>query len=291
MKATAGIYFEDDYIRVQDPQVPLAPGALEIDVKQDDEQTYERIYDVYRKLQNYWSPSLAIGRYYLERLDAKTGVILRQIIPFPKVGLGSKLRQIQVTWNLLFPHRAYTEQKTLGAREDLRELLQSPDLLELPVVTEGKDAFCKPDRIEAQQVQEGTTTHLLYNFKPITENDFLIVSKEHTSDFTKEAFVEAMKTGSKVNRVYAKKGFSIGYITFADHPAAGQTVPHPHVHVTNVKTRADELWGVAKVVRKICFDSWAQYILPSWLFQLSDKQLVPIIAARRQDLAEALQSK
>lgn len=287
------IYFDNEFITVQDPQVPLAPGAVEIVVKRDDAKTYERVYDVYRKLQNYWSTTLvdakplAVGRYYIERRDVNANTSLRQIIPYPTGGFASVVRQLQVAWNLLFPNRAWTSIQTLGEVEAIQNCLNSEELPDEPTVGEGTDAFCNEERIKAQQIHEFPHVRLQQNFKPLTENDMLITSKEHTSDFTKVAFVEAMKTGVKINDIYSKEGFAIGYQTFADHPAAGQTIAHAHIHVTNARNFTEELYGVLKVVRKIFIDSWMQFIAPC-LFRLSDRQLEVIIAKRQDDLKSIL---
>lgn len=286
-------YFENDFIRVQTPQVPLAPGAVEIVVKKEGADTYEHVYDVYRKLQDYWSTTLvdgkplAVGRYYIERRDVNDNSCLRQVIPYPTGGFASKVRQLQVAWNLLFPKLALTSSAPLGQVEAIQNHLLG-EVPEEPVAGEaGTDAFCNQARIDAQQIHEFKHVRLQQNFKPLTENDLLITSKQHTSDFTKAAFVEAMKTGSKVNDVYSKEGFAIGYQTFADHPAAGQTIAHAHIHVTNARNFTEEFVGVLKVVRKIVIDSWAEFIAPC-LFRLSDKQLEVVIAKRKEDLKSVL---
>lgn len=285
------VYLNDDFLCVRDPVVPLASGALEIIIKKYDVSIYSRIYTVYRQIQDHWTSTrlrgkpLALGQYFIERIDYKANTATCQIIPYPETGFGSVLRQIQVTWNLLFPKFVWTKQSTLGPILPLRLALGANKLPDPADEPAGRDPFCNTERLNAQEIQEYDSVRLLYNFKPLTKNDFLLVSKKHSSDFTEEAFVEAMTIAHKINELYAKKGFSVGYITFADRPVAGQTVPHAHMHVTNAKGYLQELLGIAKVVRKICIDSWAQFLVPS-LFRLSDKQLKPIIAEQRATLQE-----
>lgn len=286
---TLPVYFEDEYVLVREPQCPLAPGALEIVIKREDEpleESYRKIFGVYQKVKSYWSEAsaeghvLAKGSYYLERRDAATRTILRQLIPFAHGGFYKVLQQMQVTWNLLCPTLAWTRNQPLGNTEGLQTALRKvlPATAAQQPLPRGVDPFCRADRINAQQVVEKEHTRLLWNFKPVSTNDLLIVSKEHKETLDERAFIEGMTLGAKVNAEYAKKGFSVGYLTSADHAFSGQTVPHAHIHVSSASGLSEEVWGIATIIRKILIDSWAEFLCPS-LFRLSDKQLEGKIAA------------
>lgn len=283
------VYFEDEHILVREPKCPLAPGALEIVIKGEEEpleESYRRIFGVYQRVKNYWSEAsaagcvLAKGSYYLERRDVSTRTVLRQLIPFAHGGFYKVLQQMQVTWNLLCPTLAWIKNQPLGKAEGLQAALRkeiTPTAAQQPL-PRVLDPFCRMDRINAQQVLERAHTRLLWNFKPVSTNDLLIISKEHKETFDERGFVEGMTLGAKVNAEYAKKGFPVGYLTSADHVFAGQTVPHAHIHVSSASSLSEEVWGIAIIVRKILFDSWAELLCPTF-FRLSDKQLEGKITA------------
>ncbi len=284
------IYYQDEFLVVKEPESPLAPGAVEIVVDESKcnapEITYRKIYSVYQRLKNYWSSNaLAKGSYYLERRDEKTGATFRQIIPYSRGGLRSTCRQIQVTWNLICPKLAWTKHQVLGDEKSLTAALKSQELQETitQAAQTGKDPFCRPDRIKAQQIMEGKDIRILYNFKPLATHDLLFTAKNHSPVFDEEAFIEAMSLGQKAHKEYTKRGFAIMYLTMADHPFAGQTVPHAHVHATYAKDFREELLGIATVVRKILIDSWLD-LTPFSPFRLSDKQLAVIISEEKEIL-------
>jgi len=289
-------YFEDEYVVVRQPEVPLALGALEIVLKKEEspEDSYRRIYGVYQRLKSYWSePSpqgnvLAAGSYFLERRDEAAKSCLRQIIPYANGGFRACIQQVIVTWNLLCPKLAWTSHKVLGTAADLQAALRKElTQVRANVAVAGTDAFCRADRINAQKIHETEHTRLLCNFKPLTKNDNLITSKEHKQIFDETTFVEAMSLGKRVNAEYAKVGYPIGYLTMADHKFAGQTVPHAHIHVSAASGLTEELLGIATVARKILFDSWAAMLYPP-LFCLSDKALQVPIAAAKETLKSLL---
>jgi hypothetical protein len=117
----------------------------------------------------------------------------------------------------------------------------------------------------------------------------LITAKSHEQLFDTDSFVEAMSVSRKVASRLAEVGNTISYIDMADCKAAGQTVPHAHLHASFAKDVTEEVLGIAKIVRKILIDSWMQFLLPS-LFQLSDRQLQPILIDRQNLLEPVLKS-
>jgi hypothetical protein len=292
------IYYDDQYLSVCEPKTALAKGAVEIIVKDETNLAtlYERIYIIFNKLKNHWNEPgvngapLAVGRYYVERRDENTKSVMRQIIPYPNSGIWSIPRQIQVAWNLLFPSLALSWHTPEAEQLRIKAALAKSYEPSVPrVVKKEKCAFCNPQRIQAQRIFEYATGDCLTNFSPLLKQDKLFVAKKHIQDFDQESFVQGMTWGAKVGQEYAKIGYPISYQTFADDPASGQTIPHAHIHQTSARAFADELWGIAKVVRKIFIDSWAAFIVPS-LFRLSDAKLGVIIAEEQKNLAAILPS-
>lgn len=283
-------FFEDDYLIVREPQLPLAPGAIEIVLKRDTSryhsEAYKRVFKVYQNLRHYWTTpaengkALALGLYYLERHDAQKKTVCRQIIPYTSAGIASKLRQVQVAWNLVFPSRAWTKHQILGNEESIRQALIAPTWVDPQRGQPAKCPFCREERKKAQEIVQGKNITVWHNIKELTHGDLLFISLDHEKCFSEKAFVETMCVGRKILAKRAAQGEPIGHLNYADHAAAGQTVPHAHTHGITASNERQELVGVAKVVRRIVVDSWAEKILPC-LFRYSDKQLVPKIAKQR----------
>jgi diadenosine tetraphosphate (Ap4A) HIT family hydrolase len=278
------VYFEDNDLKVCEPKIPLAPGAIEIVVKDTASSSVdEKIFAVYQTTKEFWkgSKTKAPGCYYLERHEGPSSI--RQIIPYPHDGFRSYARQLQVTWNLLFPRLAVTHHTSEAHQSGLKEALAKLHSSK-PIPSDStKCPFCDPKRIAAQLILEQGNLRLLYNYKPLSQHDFLIVTKEHLANFDDKSFAEAIQIGKKSMEEYAKKGFPIWYLTFADDASSGQTVKHAHLHATNATGYQEEVFAIAKVVRKILLDSWMQFIVPS-LFKLSDDQLKVKIEEEKKNL-------
>lgn len=290
------IYYEDEYLSVREPKIPLATGAVEIVVKDESDLdiVYKNIFKIFNLLKSHWQEPgvhgvpLAIGRYYLERRDARDDSVMRQIIPYPHGGIWAIPRQVQVAWNLLFPKLALSSATSEVEQVRLKAALAKEYIPIVPrVIKKEKCAFCSPEREKAQSIFEYENGSFWTNFNPLLALDKISVAKEHIQDFDEATFVQAMSWGTKANREFVKLGYPISYQTFADDPASGQTIPHAHIHETCAQSFSDELWGVAKVVRKIFIDSWAACIVPS-LFRLTDDQLKVVIAEDRKNLATIL---
>ncbi len=304
------VYYEDQDIKVCEPKVPLAPGAIEVLVKTQEatdslepSSVDEKVFAVYQTAKAFWSQgkSRPVDCFYLERHEGSQQ--MRQIIPYPDGGLKSTLRQMQVVWNLTLPNLAWTSHPSVSLKEGLKGYLKEylAAALKTPVgptapqsfVNQAKCPFCDPKRLQAQQVQEWNSLWLLDNYKPLSEHDFLIVPKadsqgSHVSQLDAKFFAKACTVARAINEEgYCKQGFSRWYITFADGKDAGQTVQHPHIHVTNAKGYSDELLAIAKTVRNILIGSWARFIVPS-LFTLSDAALKEKITQERKDLESVL---
>ncbi len=278
--------FHNKYLTVKEPEIPLAPGAVEIvsndDVCKTPDILYGKIFRVYHNLRRYWTENtLAQGCFYLERREGDKTI--RQIIPYAHGGMKGTCRQLQVTWNLMCPSLALTSQQLLGDKQGLEAALKRKVALQPLQGKQGNDPFCRADRIAAQQILEKEHVRVLYNYKPLSTHDLLVTAKDHTPTFDEASFIEAMSFGYTAHPKYAAKGFRIMYLTMADHPFAGQTVPHAHVHATFAKDWKEELRGIFTVVRKIFVDSWLD-LFPFSPFKLSNKQLSNKIQVEREIL-------
>lgn len=286
---TAPLY-EDGQLYIRMPKTPLAPGALEILNKQNSQPisgpTHENICGIIQNLGLYWKNTMDFGRplarafYYLERRDASNSTVIRQLIPYSSSGVLSYLRQIQVIWNLNVPHfMTIGKNAFLGQQDGLIAALlsEAPSRSTEPQHTSlGTDAFCNPNQLAKQQIFEGRHVRVLYNFKPLSKYDFLIVSKEHketVETLNREAYSEAMQIGIAICNRYQQQ-HPIAFMTHANGRDAGQTVMHWHVHVSLAAGKVDELWGTFKI-----FGKMLGLVKP-----LADVELAQRIDALRQEL-------
>ncbi len=274
--------YQNNWVTVRVPEIPLAPGALEIVTTDDSDKTFSSIYKVYQQLRTYWtSNNLAYGCLYIERRDSTQGTVTRQIVPYTHGGVRSLVRKAQVTWNLMCPRFSWTDRRILGDQKALEQVLaQKPEAANATEQPQARDPFCNTARIQAQEIQAGTDVRMLYNFKPLSAHDLLITTKAHMQFFDKKSFVEAMRMGLAAHEQYKKHATPIMYLHMADHPYAGQTVPHAHMHASFAQNVREEVFGIAKVIRKIFIDSWLD-LLPISPFKLSDRQLVAKIAQEK----------
>lgn len=253
-------YYENDALSVVQPEIPLAPGAISI-VSKTDTPCYASIFRVYQNFKQ-----LGAACYYLERQDGT-----RQIIPYPHKGIWSYARQLLVTWNLLVPRLAWISKRALG--NELEAALGRDPVEGVSMhVSAPSCPFCKHEQIATQQVLEEADVRLLYNFKPVSSKDFLIVAKDHVRDFNEPLFVQMLSLAKRVTDAYQAKGYKISYVSFADAPTSGRTLEHLLVHVSIAKDWKEEVVGIMTVVRKIVLDSWAQFLAPN-LFRLSNADL------------------
>ncbi len=279
----------DQYLDVTQSLTPLVGGALDITfTKEIDERTCESTYEVLRKLSHHWTggnPPLVRGFYYLERRDATT--VIRQAIPYTR----GRTDQFQVMWNLLVPSIMNIGRSQLLGSQDALEAALSANL-EAVVSSSEKgthksDFICtKPDQVAKQLIFEGKYVWVMANFKEVSDVDILIAPKEHgetIAKITKLAFVEAMMIGNAIVN-HLKPHYPISYQNFAHGAAAGQTVPHWHLHVELTANKLREVWGLTRIAGnmvglvKALPDSDFAKNIRDYQGNTSPKSLAPVIA-------------
>ena len=94
--------------------------------------------------------------------------------------------------------------------------------------------FCNPDS-ERELLLESATAYAIFDKFPVNNGHTLIIPKKHCSDYFQLSFKEQSACWfmlNKVKEVLTKKfnpdGFNIGINI---NEAAGQTVPHVHIHL------------------------------------------------------------
>ena len=146
-------------------------------------------------------------------------------------------QQFSVLWSVIrgaAPQSTEQRNITLQAYQDRVTPISSQSLT-------GADAFCKREVIERQRVFSKGTIEILFNYAPQGEEHFLIIPKEHRTDFRdlqKDEFIEAMQSAEKIVRYYIAKGLTC-YLYHKTGAWAGQTVPQWHLHVVVVDPKKD----------------------------------------------------
>jgi diadenosine tetraphosphate (Ap4A) HIT family hydrolase len=94
--------------------------------------------------------------------------------------------------------------------------------------------FCNPDS-ERELIVESATAYAIYDKFPVNKGHALIIPKRHCSDYFDLSFKEQSACFFMLNKVkeivsakFNPDGFNIG-INIGE--AAGQTVPHVHIHL------------------------------------------------------------
>lgn len=94
--------------------------------------------------------------------------------------------------------------------------------------------FCKPDS-DRELITESATAFAIWDKFPVNEGHALIIPKRHTADYFDLGFKEQSACWFMLNYVkeivkaqYKPQGFNVGINI---NEAAGQTVPHVHLHL------------------------------------------------------------
>ena len=94
--------------------------------------------------------------------------------------------------------------------------------------------FCNPGK-ERELIVETATAYAIYDKFPVSKGHTLIIPKKHCDDYFELSFKEQSACWFIVNYIkkmlvkkYQPDGFNIGINV---HAAAGQTVPHVHIHL------------------------------------------------------------
>jgi diadenosine tetraphosphate (Ap4A) HIT family hydrolase len=94
--------------------------------------------------------------------------------------------------------------------------------------------FCKPN-IDREPILEHVITYSMYDKYPVTRGHTLIIPKRHCANYFELTLEEQISCWQMVNEVkniltekYHPNGFNIGVNA---NEAAGQTVPHVHIHL------------------------------------------------------------
>ena len=138
------------------------------------------------------------------------------------------------------------------------------------------DHFCNPAVIERQLISKGETVNLLCDHKPLGNEHFLIIPKEHRKTFRDVTQAEYLETTSLLQQIAACYKNNTIYIMHKTGREAGQSVPHWHMHVIVITDDFHEIGGRIAVFVKMTF--------PFLFSPLSDDTLKQRIATLQKAL-------
>lgn len=94
--------------------------------------------------------------------------------------------------------------------------------------------FCKPN-IDREAILENAATYSMSDKFPVTKGHTLIIPKRHCASYFELTFEEQISCWHMVNELkniltekFHPNGFNIGINA---NEAAGQTIPHAHIHL------------------------------------------------------------
>lgn len=276
---------------------PLALGSLKI-VSNGEERNFtdwkvsheKEAYGLIQDIVNVWQEK-GITDYLIYAKESETSKSFNwEIVPYAKKGFRF-WKQFKVLWNMTFGGSVlpqvtrervaidFQKNKKSFSKNQLKEIELTKE------VAQKKDAFCNPQVIENQQIFEGKSVRVLYNYAPITLGEgklhFLIVPKEHRpnfSDLTEEEYLETMALSQKLIKFYRQKGYATAYLFDKSGSEAGQTVPHWHEHLVFTATKTEDVLGRLKVLKNMMIGS----------SPLPKKELEERIQALKKELSKIL---
>lgn len=265
---------ENQGVFVRIPGEPLAKDALQVATQQS--QSYAKwtarehntAFSLLQKIARVWKESGVADQYLIygkQRVGLES--FTWEIIPYSKSNhtLGRFWQQFLVLWNITFGRSplstTHRQQQLSRYRELFKEYGVRP--LELQKAVGGGDAFCQDEIIQKQQVFEGRSVRVLYNYAPIgfggERLHFLVLPKAHKEKFTNlslEEYEEASILSQKlICHFSASRSIQEVYLFHKTGVDAGQTVPHWHLHVVLTTSKTQDIFGKLTVLKNMVVGS------------------------------------
>lgn len=256
------ILFKGQHVELLLPEHGLASGSVKIESRYpgrhfaDWTRTEDtEVYGLIQKVARLWKRQgidnyLVIGKENI----AGAGSFDWEVVPYQTAGWRF-WKQLQVIWLVFIGSRSVSSEERQQLMEEyataqpfLAGPLMAADEAE---VSMAGDAFCRTAVIEKQQVidQPAMSVRVLYDYKPLAKNHFLIVTKQHAEKFSEvslKAYLEASAYARQLLKKYGREG-NVAYLYHKTGKEAGQTVPHWHMHVVIADSNSS-LYNFAMVV-------------------------------------------
>jgi diadenosine tetraphosphate (Ap4A) HIT family hydrolase len=281
--ATETPLWEGQHVRVVIPASPLTPHSVQIVSQYGGRRFAEwteaedlESYELLQKIAARWAENGIHDYLIIERENNITGDSVGwEIVPYPKGGVAI-WKQFQVAIRVFFGG--------IAVDDAIRQrMIKESAYLNAPIEEKlyrhtdppANCAFCKPAVIESQQVVEGKSVRVLYDYRPLVDNHFLVIPKEHEqqfSDVPRETYLEASKFARLLIKKFGAEGSSV-YLYHKTGRPAGQTVPHWHLHVVLPVSKNEETLGKLKQLFRMVWGT------PALKRQELDKRVTTLRAA------------
>lgn len=236
------VIYENQQVELRFPHCSLAEQALEITTPKDfftdwSEKQHREAYRIQRTIALIWKEKGLINYLSLGKnsFEDSSKPFNWQIIPFPDESIAI-IKQIKIIKNVIFDTDCLSKQQSEHA-----QLIQdfTKEIAQIPAADDSEkksdDPFCQDEVIANQIVFEGQYVNVLYNYAPIVDLSFLIVTKAHRPTFlelTEDEYTEAQMLTALLLKYFYSQGYSTAYIYHKTGKRAGQNVPHWHQHIS-----------------------------------------------------------
>jgi diadenosine tetraphosphate (Ap4A) HIT family hydrolase len=249
---------------VQVPQCPIENNSLqvgaELPLPKWTDKEHESSFEWLQKIVSFWKDRIADDYLVYGKHTKESSSFHWEIIPHYRASLfGDFGQQLSVLWNISFgsgslPYEVMEEKAKVIDRLFEQTVCHSEDLPH-----RGEDPFCKEEVIEKQWVLKGNKSTVLFNYAPIgfggERLHFLIISKEHKQKFEDLSSQEYLEISQFASRLIQKYSDKDAYLFHKTGRAAGQTVPHFHMHLVFTSNRVQDVFGKLTVFKKMLLGS------------------------------------
>lgn len=252
-------------VSVQVPNSPLKANSLQITTNQPfldwSKEEHAHAFSSLKKTISVWEMNQTANQYLVYGKVREGKPFSWEILPYrtPSFFLDRFIQQFMVLWRICFGSSPLTPSKIeLQVKKYQSDFKNYFDPVEkVDKIATSNDAFCKKEVIDKQQVWEGHTFRILYNYAPIgfggEKLHFLVVPKEHKerlTDLSEEEFIEASSISQKlIEKISEERSVKDVYSFLKVGKDAGQTVRHLHFHLVFSTNKIQDLMGKLTVFK------------------------------------------
>lgn len=269
---------------VQVPECPIENNALQVGAELPfpdwTDKEHESSFEWLQKIVSFWKEKRIAEDYLVYGKHSKESSCFHwEIIPHYKSSLlGDFGQQLSVLWNISFGSGALPS-------EVMEEKAKVIDLLFNQTFSHSQDSpireedpFCKYEVREKQWVLKGNKSTVLFNYAPIglggERLHFLIIPNAHKQrfeDLSSQEYIEISQFATRLVQKYLDKD---AYLFHKAGRAAGQTVPHFHMHLVFTSNKVQDVFGKLTVFKNMLLGS----------SPMSDGELRTKVEALREEL-------
>ncbi len=250
---------------VQVPEHPIANDSLQVGSERPllewTDSDHESSFEYLQKIVSFWQENQIADDYLVYGKHTKESSSFHwEIVPHYKDSLFWDFQQqLSVLWNISFGSGALPPEVMEEKAKVIDRLFEQTILNPQDRGVQGEDPFCKDEVIEKQWVLKGDRVTVLFNYAPIgfggERLHFLIIPKAHKErfeDLSSQEYVEISQFAARLIQKYSDKD---AYLFHKSGRAAGQTVPHFHMHLVFTGSKVQDIFGKLTVFKNMLLGS------------------------------------